>query len=85
MDGFACTVVCAAPGYPGSYPKDLEIRGKDINFIDEIVFSFLYLCLEDLCYYFVYSLSLCLLILWIGIQDANQVDGVTVYHAGMIL
>lgn len=26
-DGFACTVVCAAPGYPGAYPKDLEIHG----------------------------------------------------------
>ena len=42
-DGFACTVVCAAPGYPGSYPKHLEIRGT---------------------------------------SDANDVDGVTVYHAG---
>jgi formyltetrahydrofolate-dependent phosphoribosylglycinamide formyltransferase len=26
-DGFACTVVCAAPGYPESYPKGAVIQG----------------------------------------------------------
>lgn len=26
-DSFACTVVCAAPGYPSSYPKGLTIHG----------------------------------------------------------
>lgn len=29
-DSYACTVVCAAPGYPNSYPKDLAIHGVDI-------------------------------------------------------
>lgn len=26
-DSFACTVVCAAPGYPGNYPKGIPIEG----------------------------------------------------------
>ena len=42
-DNYACTVVCAAPGYPSSYPKDLVIHGVD---------------------------------------DANMIENVRVYHAG---
>ena len=29
LDGFACTVVCAAPGYPNAYPKGSVIHGID--------------------------------------------------------
>lgn len=42
-DGAAATVVCAAAGYPGSYPKNLPM---------------------------------------FGIEEANAVEGVKVYHAG---
>ena len=44
-DEVACTVVCAAPGYPGTYPKWLPIH---------------------------------------GLQEAAQLPGVKVYHAGSV-
>lgn len=36
-DSFACTVVCASPGYPGNYPKNLVIEGvSDANKVPDV-------------------------------------------------
>jgi phosphoribosylamine-glycine ligase len=43
---YACTVVCAAPGYPESYPKELPIK---------------------------------------GVENADKLPGVKVYHAGTLV